>query len=354
MTFFSEEFITWLDEHADQIDKESCQAADQLVERIAAEGAYRVGVPEELGGSGGNDADVIEVLKELARHSLTASFISWGQRTFIDNIIKSDNPYFREHYLEGLLSGEYAGATGLSNAVKFLSDLEELNVSIVEEEGQLYLQGRLPWVTNARSDRFISVFAADFEKGGRKPLVIAVPSDAENFSRSADLEFVSLQGGNTASLTFNRVPLKEEWVLAQDAQAFLAQNRPAFLGYQFGLALGLAERSLAEVEANLSVRSVLREEWEEQLDALTAIQEALYSGLLKEGYFVQHPRELFQLRIDIVDVVAQSLLLELQAGGGRGYFSNSTSGFIRRWNEGAFLPIVSPSAVQLRHILEVS
>ena len=24
MTFFSEEFINWLDDHADQIDKESC------------------------------------------------------------------------------------------------------------------------------------------------------------------------------------------------------------------------------------------------------------------------------------------------------------------------------------------
>ena len=128
MTFFSEEFINWLDDHADQIDKESCAAGNQLIERIAAEGAFRVGVPEELGGRGGNDTDVIEVLKELAHHSLTASFISWGQRTFIDNVLKSANPYFRDHYLEGLLSGEYAGATALSNAVKFLSDLEELNV----------------------------------------------------------------------------------------------------------------------------------------------------------------------------------------------------------------------------------
>ena len=332
MTFFSEEFINWLDDHADQIDKESCAAGNQLIERIAAEGAFRVGVPEELGGRGGNDTDVIEVLKELAHHSLTASFISWGQRTFIDNILKSPNPYFREHYLEGLLSGEYAGATALSNAVKFLSDLEELNVSIVEEDGNLYLKGRLPWVTNARADRFLSIFVAGFEDGSHQPLVLAVPSDAENFSRSADLEFVSLQGGNTAALTFN----------------------PAFLGYQFGLALGLAEKSLAEVEANLSVRSILREEWEEQVAALTEIQDQLYRGLLQPGYFVERPKELFQLRIDIVDVVAQSLLLELQASGGRGYLSNSTSGFIRRWNEGAFLPIVSPSAVQLRHILEVS
>lgn len=256
--------------------------------------------------------------------------------------------------MEGLLSGEYAGATALSNAVKFLSDLEELNVSIVEEDGQLYLKGRLPWVTNARADRFLSIFVAGFEDGSRQPLVLAVPSDAENFSRSADLEFVSLQGGNTAALTFNHVPLQKEWILAQDAQDFLAENRPAFLGYQFGLALGLAEKSLEEVEANLSVRSILREEWEEQVAVLTEIQEQLYRGLLQSGYFVERPKELFQLRIDIVDVVAQSLLLELQASGGRGYLSNSTSGFIRRWNEGAFLPIVSPSAVQLRHILEVS
>ena len=99
MTFFSEEFINWLDDHADQIDKESCAAGNQLIERIAAGGAFRVGVPEELGGRGGNDTDVIEVLKELAHHSLTASFISWGQRTFIDNVLKSANPYFRDHYL---------------------------------------------------------------------------------------------------------------------------------------------------------------------------------------------------------------------------------------------------------------
>ena len=38
----------------------------------------------------------------------------------------------------------------------------------------------------------------------------------------------------------------------------------------------------------------------------------------------------FQLRIDIVDVVANSLLLELQASGGRGYLKESESSFIRR------------------------
>ena len=103
-------------------------------------------------------------------------------------------------------------------------------------------------------------------------------------------------------------------------------------------------------------RSVLQLDWEQQQENLTTIQEKLYSGLLYSGlknddYFIDHPRELFQLRIDIIDVVVASLLLELEAGGGRGYFKHSNSSFIRRWNEGAFLPVVSPSAVQLRHLL---
>ena len=103
-----------------------------------------------------------------------------------------------------------------------------------------------------------------------------------------------------------------------------------------------------------SNRSVLREEFEATRENLLAIQDQLFAGLNDADYFIDKPRELFQLRIDIVDVVANSLLLELQASGGRGYLKESESSFIRRWNEGVFLPIVSPSAVQLRHILAAS
>ncbi len=63
------------------------------------------------------------------------------------------------------------------HAVKFLSDLEELNVSIVEEDGQS--PGASAWVTNAARDRFLSIFTAGFEDGSHQPLVLAVPSGGE-------------------------------------------------------------------------------------------------------------------------------------------------------------------------------
>ena len=351
MSRFSKEFIDWLDEHAEILDKESGKIADQLLKKIAAEGIFKIGVPTVYGGVNGTKEDVIEALTELGTHSLTAAFISWGHRTFIENILASENPYPRETWLPDLLTAERAGGTGLSNAVKFLSNIEELNVTIVEEKGKLYLQGRLPWVTNLRSDKFVAVFAAEFEDGERTPLILTVPSEAAGLSRSDDLEFVSLQGANTAAVTFDRVPLDPNWILSDNAPVFIAKTRPGFLGYQFGLAFGLAQRSLDEVKASLnSNRSVLSKEYEETLLVFHQIKDSLYSGL-KDDYFIENPRELFQLRIDIVELVAGSLLLELQSSGGSGYFKDSPSSFIRRWNEGVFLPIVTPSAVQLRHIL---
>lgn len=353
MTYFSDEFIDWLDAHAEQIDKESGPVADALLEKIAEQGVFAIGVPKELGGQGGSKAEVIAFLSELAQHSLTAAFISWGHRTFIENILSSEPSFARETWLPELLTGKRAAGTALSNATKFLSGIEELNVSIYEKEGQYYLRGRLPWVTNLRADKFVAVFAASFEHSAKAPLIITVPSEAAGLTRSADLEFVSLQGSNTAALTFDDVVLDWNWVLSEDAEDFLTQTRPEFLGYQFSLAFGLSERCLSEVAQSLSSnRSVLEGEYRGTFSKLKRIKADLLTGLEQEDYFIKNPRQLFELRIAIVDVVAASLLLELQASGGRGYFKQSQSGFIRRWNEGAFLPIVSPSAVQLRLILE--
>ncbi|CRH91242.1 Uncharacterised protein [Chlamydia trachomatis] len=60
------------------------------------------------------EAEVIEALSQLAQHSLTAAFISWGHRTFIENILQSENSYGRTYWLPQLLTGQLAAGTGLS------------------------------------------------------------------------------------------------------------------------------------------------------------------------------------------------------------------------------------------------
>ncbi|MDD0824110.1 acyl-CoA/acyl-ACP dehydrogenase [Mannheimia sp. AT1] len=349
MSVLSTSFIEWLQANAESLDQ-SNERADLLISKIAAENLFKVGVPTALGGNGGNLVDAIKAIAELGNLSLSAAFVSWGHRTFIEHIIASKNPVPRDTYLADLLQGTLTAGTGLSNAMKFLSGIEELNVSIREENGKRYLNGRLPWVTNLRAERFVASFVAGFEDE-RNPIVIAIPSTAEGLTRTKELEFIALQGTNTTALVFEDVELKDEWILSDNAPEFLAETRPAFLGLQFGLPFGLVEKSLSEIEKTLSFRSILAPEWQAQVDALNDIKTRLFNGLNEEGYFVKHPKELFKVRIEIVDVVAQTILLELQASGGRGYLKYDTSGFSRRWKEAAFLPVVTPSAVQLRLVL---
>jgi hypothetical protein len=48
-------------------------------------------VPAAQGGSGGTTADAIEAIAAVAERSLTAAFVFWGQRTFIEYLLHSPN-----------------------------------------------------------------------------------------------------------------------------------------------------------------------------------------------------------------------------------------------------------------------
>ena len=60
------------------------------------------------------------------------------------------------------------------------------------------------------------------------------------------------------------------------------------------------------------------------------------------------PWLLFEVRIALAEAAQQAVQLELQASGGAAYLKPAGDGFARRWREAAFLPIVTPSLVQLK------
>ena len=122
------ELAAWLDEHAEAIDAGQDLAA-QILPRLGRAQLLRIGVPVNLGGSGCTTVDAIEAIAAVAAHSLAAAFVFWGQRTFIEYLLHSPNEGLRTRWLPSLLSGELAGATGLSNAMKYLSSLEPLQMN---------------------------------------------------------------------------------------------------------------------------------------------------------------------------------------------------------------------------------
>lgn len=353
-TMLSAELKHWLATSADSLDCGN-EHAGEVMPALARAGLFRIGVPARLGGSGGDVRDAVSAIAAVGEHSVTAAFVLWAQRSFIEYVLQSPNEALRSG-LASLLDGGQAGASGLSNAMKFLSGIESLQIAAQAQAadqgaaGRWRLDGRMPWVTNLRRPSFVVAAAVSREDG--PAMVVALPGDRPGMRRSEDLNLLGLRGSNTAAIGVEGVEIGEADVIHPDARAFLPRVRPAFLGLQCGMSIGLARASIAAARAFCGAGPSVLHEPIASLDAsLEQTVDQLYAGLADDS-FVRHAAALFRLRIRLAQIAQSAAELELQGSGGRAYLLDIKLGFPRRWREAAFVPIITPSLTQLQTELQ--
>lgn len=340
----------WLAAQACGIDAGDVPAS-LILPRLADAGLARIGVPRDMGGQGGTAMDGVGAIAAVAGESLAAAFMLWGHRCFIEFMVQTPNHALRDRLLPDLLAGRLAGASGLSNVMKFLAGLEPLQMTARSDGDTLVVDGALPWVTNLRGQGFVVAAAADPADGG-PAMIMALAHDDPGVTRSADLALMGMRSSDTAALRIEGVRIGRDRVIAADASGWLPGVRPAFLALQCGMAIGLARRSLAEAAGTGGAgRGVLAAPIAALRARLDQAVAALEAGLAS-GSFITRPAALFELRIALSDIVFQAVSLELQAGGGRCYLQGPGGGFARRWREAAFVPVITPSTVQLRTVLD--
>lgn len=342
------ELKQWLNTYALELDQSNRQAPEVL-KQLAKAQLLGLGVPTELGGiAHSRFSDAAWAITAVAQHSLSAAFVLWAQRCLISYLLHSPNSRIAPRYLPTLLSGDLAGATGLSNAIKFLGGIEELQITAtpLDSPNQTWqLNGFLPWVSNLHSDHFVVAVAA--QRKGQSPAIFLIHDHDVGIQRSDDLKLLSIQGSNTASVQIKDCVLNNANVLAENAHEFIKKIRPQFLTLQSALSTGVTLRCIAEVLAHPKLSST------SQQKAITLRQQALsIQEVLNEktemGYFVKHVSDLFELRIQLAYLAEQACLLELQTEGGACYVQGQREHTLRRVREGLFLPLVSPSISQLQ------
>ncbi|KRW94744.1 acyl-CoA dehydrogenase family protein [Paracoccus sp. MKU1] len=339
----------WLAEAAEGIDLGRVPASE-ILPRLAAAGLTRKGVPEAMGGTGGDATDAVVAVTAVAEESLAAAFMLWGHRCYTEFLVQTPNAGLRDRQLPDILSGRVAGASGLSNVMKFLAGLEPLQITARQDGEELVLDGKLPWVTNLRSAGFHVAAAADRAEGG-PAMIVALSHDDPGLTRSDDLSLMGMRSSDTAAIRLEGVRIPQGRILAANAQDWLPGVRPLFMALQCGMSIGLARRALAEAEAYAGAgRNVLAADIAAEHEKLAAETEALFAGL-RGGSFAANCAPLFRLRIRLAEIVTAATTLELQAGGGRCYLAEPGRDFARRWREAAFIPVITPSIVQLRTVL---
>lgn len=335
--------VAWLEQHAEALNAGEAGVSLALLKQLGQADVFRHGVPEQLGGLGNTLQDAITSIAQVAEYSLTAAFVSWSQRTYIEYLLTAKADTLNEFQFAELLSGDYAGATGLSNAMKFLSGLEPLQVQAEAVEGSWKLNGKLPWVTNFHPAGFTVAIAADSEEG---PLLFLVPSDRTGFDRRPNLELIGLKGSSTAAAILTDVIVSKTELLSDQATQYLPAIRPAFLGLQCALSIGLIKRSVQQVIAKKH-SSLVNDQVDLIQQQLAEHLAALFAGL-ESGEFVTQARGLFEIRIALSELTQHAIQLELCSTGGKCYLTPYEDGFTRRLKETAFIPIVTPSVLQLK------
>lgn len=342
----------WLAASAGSLDTSGEDAAE-ILPALAKAALFRIGVPADLAGSGGDVTDAVDAIASVSEESLAAGFVFWGHRSFIEYLLQSPNAGLRDRLLPDLLAGRRAGATALSNAMKFLAGIEQLQIRSKETaDGKaLIVDGKMPWVTNLLTQGFD--VAAAIDGAENSPAFIAVLSSEDaGIQRSPDLDLMAMRATSTAAVEIRNTQIDSGRILHPNASEWLPRVRPAFLGLQCGMSIGLARRAVKEAEARVgNGRDVLSAPCNDLVVRLRE-QETLLREGLRAIRFVENPASLFRIRIALAEVAADAVQLELQACGGKAYLSKPGESFQRRLREVAFIPIITPSIVQLKTALQ--
>lgn len=319
MRILPQHLTAWLDASAETLDTRS-EGAATVLPALADAGVFRIGVPQELGGSGGDVSDAVAALAAVSERSLAAGFVFWGHRTFIEYLLQTPNLGLRDASLPALLDGTRAGATGLSNAMKFLAGIEELQIKARADGDALAVDGKMPWVTNLRQQGFDVAGAVSGANGS--PAFVAVLSSEDNgLARTPDLDLMGMRTTSTAAVGIENVRIGPDRILHHNATEWLPKVRPAFLGLQCGMSIGLARRALDETQALVGgSRSVLAEPHSALVAELDELDASLRNGL-RTPQFLERPADLFRIRIRLADIATEAVQLELQASGGKAYLT---------------------------------
>ncbi len=232
-----------------EMDREGVMAPD-LVHQFFGLGLMGIGVPEELGGSGGTFFMAVQAVEELSRVDASAGVVVDVQNTLVNNaIMRWGTRAQKEHYLPRL-SRDTVGAYALSEAGSG-SDAFALSTRARERDGGFVLTGRKLWITNAAEAGIFVVFAnARPEAGYRGITAFLVERDTPGFSVGKKEDKLGIRASSTCELILEDCFVAADRVLGHVGNGYkvsietLNEGRIGIGAQMVGVAQGALEHAI--------------------------------------------------------------------------------------------------------------
>jgi len=197
----------------DRIDNLESGLMKSLVTKAGEQGLLSVSFPEEYGGLG-KDFVTSTIVNEYlgAGHSFSVAIAA---HTGIGTlpILYFGTPEQKQKYIPKLITGEWAGAYGLTEPNSGSDALGAKTTAKLSEDGKYYLlNGQKCWITNGGFAQVYTVFA---KVDGDKFTGFIVERGTEGFTQGPEEHKMGIKGSSTVQLYFQDAKVPVENVLGE-------------------------------------------------------------------------------------------------------------------------------------------
>lgn len=197
----------------DRIDALEPGLMKSLVQKAGEQGLLATSFPEQYGGLG-KDFVTSTIVNEYlgAGHSFSVAIAA---HTGIGTlpILYFGTPAQKEKYIPKLITGEWAGAYGLTEPNSGSDALGAKTTAKLSDDGKYYLlNGQKCWITNGGFAQVYTVFA---KVDGDKFTAFIVERGTEGFTQGPEEHKMGIKGSSTVQLYFQDAKVPVENVLGE-------------------------------------------------------------------------------------------------------------------------------------------
>jgi len=217
-----------------------------VYEALAASGFHAISIPEEYGGSDGDNLAACIVVEEVARVCGSSSLIPAVNKLGTTPLLVGGGDEVKARYLPEVASGEAMFSYALSEPGAG-SDAASMKTTAVRDGDDWVLNGSKMWITNAGISKYYTVMASsDPEKGSRGISAFVVHADDAGFSLGAPERKLGIKGSPTRQIFLDNVRIPADRMVGEEGTGWVTAMKAldvtrVCIGAQ---AVGLAQGAL--------------------------------------------------------------------------------------------------------------
>jgi alkylation response protein AidB-like acyl-CoA dehydrogenase len=332
---------------ASELDKQSNWPARQM-QWCADAGVFRWFIPEQYGGWGWSEQQILSGYLALSASCLTTTFVLTQWNAACRRILGSDNDALKRLLLPKMAQGELFATVGISHLTTSRQHVARpvLRADLTSDGG-LLLNGYSPWVTAAAAADVI-VIGATLDDG--RQVMCALPTTRTGVHPQPGQSLVALSASCTDQVELDGVQVAAEEILAGPIENVMQVNSGGGAGglQTSTLADGLATAAVEFIREQASRRSELEPISAKLLADTQQLRQALVE--LTAGNDVMSPAD---LRGRANSLVLRATQAALSAAKGAGFIASHPTG---RWAREAlfFLVWSCPQPVVTANLCELA